>query len=218
MNHRRNVYIVDDDSGSRMSAAVFLKSLGFEPSPFASGHDFLKNIHERQPGCVLLELCMAGLDGLDVLDRMGDTRLELPVVMMSDNGDIASALRAIKKGALDFLEKPLTREALIEALREVFDRLENRLASRGERERALALMESLTRRERQVLQKLGDGLSNKAIAFELGISTRTVEMHRANLMRRLKVRSLPEAMAIVFQATKQPEALPDTHAIHNHTN
>ena len=194
------VYVVDDESEIRRSLGFFLKTAGFLPRPFLNGEDFLSEAPHLAPGCVLLDVRMTGLSGLEVIERLGSRRADLPVIVMTGHGDIATAVRAMKLGAIDFLEKPFEEAVLGEALQHGFEFLARR--SEGERERrdAVQRIESLSQRERDVLALLAEGTSNKEAAIALDLSVRTVEMHRAAMFERLGVRTLPEALKLAFRA------------------
>jgi two-component system response regulator FixJ len=194
------VYVVDDDIDVRRSIGFFLKTVGYTPRPFLSGSDFLAEASNLAPGCVLLDIRMPGADGLQVTEQLGIRRARLPVIVMTGHGDIATAVRAMRLGAIDFLEKPFSDDLLTEALRRGF--LTIQLESDADRERfhAERRISALTPRERDVLHLLADGNSNKEVAIALGLSVRTVEMHRATMFDRLDVRTLPEALKLAFRA------------------
>lgn len=194
------VHIVDDDEGIRRSVAFMLKTSGYRVNSWPSGAAFLKEAKHAEPGCILLDVRMPEMDGLEVQAELARRGIALPVVIVTGHGDIAIAVRAMKAGAVDFIEKPFQKEALLTAIELALERL----ASAGDRaERAAearTILGALTAREQQVLEGLAQGLPNKTIAFALGISPRTVEVHRANLMTKLDVRSLSDALRIAFAA------------------
>jgi two-component system response regulator FixJ len=170
------------------------------PRPYLSGEDFLADARELAPGCVLLDIRMPGLDGLSVVERMREQRQRLPVIIMTGHGDIATAVRAMKLGAIDFLEKPFEEPVMIQALERGFALLERNAQEDRERREAEQRIEALTPRERDVLALLSEGKSNKEVAIALDLSVRTVEMHRATMFDRLGVRTLPEALRLAFRA------------------
>ena len=174
-----------------------LDSHGFQTRPFASGLDFLEELSNLKPGFVILDLRMPDLDGMDVLRAMAPSDIErFSIIMMTGHGDVASAVEALKIGAIDFLEKPCQEEKLLVAIDRGLARLDSALDTVDERARALAAVGRMSGRERDVFDGLVDGKANKAIAYDLGLSVRTVEMHRARLMDRLQVRSLSEIFRI----------------------
>lgn len=194
------VYVIDDESDVRRSLGFFLKTAGFMPRPYLSGEDFLTDAPDLAPGCVLLDVRMPDINGLDVIERLGNRISHLPVIVMTGHGDISTAVTAMKLGAIDFLEKPFEDEALVAALGRGFDMLARDTQAEEERRGAERRIAALTPRERDVLRLLGDGKSNKEVAIALDLSVRTVEMHRATMFDRLGVRTLPEALKLAFRA------------------
>ena len=194
------VYLVDDDESIRRSAGFMLKTSGYEVRPFESGVAFLKEAKSLDPGCVLLDVRMPGMDGLEVQQELRDRGIAFPVVVMTGHGDIDVAVRAMKAGAVDFIEKPFEKDVLIEAIEEGAVRIEAAGRRSARAEEAQLRLGALTPRERDVLMGLVRGHPNKTIAYDLGISPRTVEIHRANLMSKLEVTSLSEALRIAFAA------------------
>jgi len=200
MTSDRQVYLVDDDDAIRRSASFMLKTSGFRVETFASGTDFLKVARGLDPGCILLDVRMPDIDGLAVQAELKARGIALPVIVMTGHGDVTVAVAAMKAGAVDFLEKPFEKAELTAALDDGFARIE-RTGHRAERgAQAVIRLEALTPRERDVLRGLVNGLPNKTIGYDLGISPRTVEIHRAHLMTKLSVRSLSEALRIAFAA------------------
>lgn len=194
------VHLVDDDDAIRRSTGFLLKTSGFYVVTYASGDDFLQRARDAASGCVLLDIRMPGTDGLDVQQEMINRGIGLPVIMLTGHGDVALAVRAMKAGAVDFLEKPFEKAALLSSVEKAFQRL-----STGDRLKLSAAdagvkLASLTARERDVVEGLIKGHPNKTMAHDLGISPRTVEIHRANLMRKLDAASLSEVLQIAFAA------------------
>lgn len=200
MTTDRHVYLVDDDEAIRRSASFMLKTSGFVVAAFASGIDFLKAAHGLGLGCVLLDVRMPDIDGLAVQAELKARGIPLPVIVMTGHGDVTVAVAAMKAGAVDFLEKPFEKAELLAALDDGFARIDQ-TGHRAERAAlAVVRLDALTPRERDVLHGLVNGLPNKTIGYDLGISPRTVEIHRAHLMTKLEVRSLAEALRIAFAA------------------
>ena len=195
----RIVYLVDDDEAIRRSAGFMLKTSGFSVQTFVSGVELLK-ARALVPGCVLLDVRMPDMDGIEVQQALHARGLALPVIVMTGHGDIDVAVQAMKHGAVDFIEKPFEKAVLLAAIEEGFARLENAGRSRSREAEATVMLEALTPREKDVLLGLVRGNSNKTIGFNLGISRRTVEIHRANLMTKLGVASLSGALRIAFAA------------------
>ena len=195
----RVVHLVDDDEAVRRSAGFMLKTSGFTVKSYASGVELLKE-RELASGCVLMDVRMPEMDGIQVQRALQDRGVTLPVIVMTGHGDVNVAVQAMKAGAVDFIEKPFEKAGLMTALEEGFARIEQ-AGRRGKRaDEARVQLQSLTPRERDVLEGLVRGHPNKTIAYYLDISPRTVEIHRANLMSKLGVASLSEALRIAFAA------------------
>jgi two-component system response regulator FixJ len=199
-SEERTVHLVDDDASVRRSVGFMLKTSGHRVETYESGAELLKNRAQLEQGCILLDIRMPGMDGLEVQQELKDKGVGLPVIIMTGHGDVGLAVRAMKAGAVDFIEKPFAKDALLASLEEGFRRLSRKEASHDRRMDAEVRLRALTPRERDVLDGLAQGLPNKTIAYDLGISPRTVEIHRANLMTKLGVRSLSEALRIAFAA------------------
>ena len=201
----RHVYIVDDDDALRKSVEVLLAAVGgFETRSFASGNAFLDEVAELPAGCVLLDLNMPKLTGFEVLRILRERDVRFETILLTGQGDIAIAVEAMKSGAIDFIEKPYDNRMLLNALKNGFARIEDREREFSAIQTARDNIDRLTPRERDVLLGLIDGKANKIIAYELDISPRTVEIYRANLMDKLGVRSVAEAVRIAFAAGLVP--------------
>jgi len=200
MTDRPLIHVIDDEESVRRGTSFFLKSSGYAVRTWESGVDFLKEVRRVEPGCILLDIGMAEMDGLEVQRQLNVRGVTLPVIVLTGHGDIAMAVKAMKAGAVDFLEKPFETDALEEAIRRALDRLaaENEVLARAAD--AEVVLGVLSEREREVLEGLAQGYSNKTIAHNLGISPRTVEVHRANIMAKLHARSLSGALRIAFAA------------------
>ena len=200
MSDERLIHLVDDDEAIRRSAGFMLKTSGFRVETYESGVELLKDAAKLEPGCILLDIRMPGMDGLEVQQALKDKGVTLPVIIMTGHGDVSLAVQAMKAGAIDFIEKPFEKALLMSAVEQAFDRLSRAETQRDRAEDAAVRLQSLTPREREVLDGLARGLPNKTIAYDLGISARTVEIHRANLMAKLEARSLSDALRIAFAA------------------
>lgn len=196
----RLVHLVDDDEAIRRSVGFMLKTSGFHVRTYEGGADLLKTAPNLETGCILLDIRMPGMDGLEVQAALKDKGVTLPVIIMTGHGDVSLAVRAMKSGALDFIEKPFEKAVLLSAIEHGVDRLRRSAANVDRADEAAVRLQVLTPREREVLDGLAQGLPNKTIAYDLGISPRTVEIHRANVMSKLGVRSLSEALRIAFAA------------------
>ena len=197
---QRLVYLVDDDAAIRRSVGFMLKTSGHRVEPYDSGNELLRNCAKLDEGCILLDIRMPGMDGLEVQQALQKKGVSLPVIIMTGHGDVALAVRAMKAGAVDFIEKPFGKETLLASLSEGYRRLSCKGATDDRARDATVRLQALTPRERDVLNGLAQGLPNKTIAYDLGISPRTVEIHRANLMTKLEARSLSEALRVAFAA------------------
>lgn len=185
----------------RRSLSFSLATLGFSTRAFASGRDFLDEVDMLSPGCVLLDIRMPEIDGLAVLQQLGERIQRFAVVAITGHGDVDIAVRAMKCGARDFLEKPFTDAALTDVIATLLDDLPVRVDAEAVRRDAAARVAQLTPREQDVLNGLVVGLPNKALAHNLAISVRTVEMHRGNLMARLGAKSLAEVVCLAVLAS-----------------
>lgn len=204
------VYVVDDDRDVRLSLSFMLSASGIKTYPFGSGLDFLDALGDLEPGCVLLDIRMPQLDGFQVMAELAGRKIDWPVIVMTGHGEIPSAVRAMKLGAIDFIEKPFSEETLLGCFRQAFALLDERGTAGKRRREASERVTSLSTREREVLRHLLAGNSNKEIAKGLGISLRTVEMHRSNMMDRLHASSLAEALKLALDAGVEPVGDADT--------
>jgi len=200
MADKRLVHIVDDEDSIRRSAKFMLSTSGYAVETWESGVAFLKEAKTAEPGCILLDVRMPEMDGLEVQQALNERGITMPVIILTGHGDIGIAVRAMKAGAVDFIEKPFEKAVLMSAIEAAHARLEKNAADLERNEEAHVMLGKLTGREREVLDGLAKGLPNKTIAYDLDISPRTVEVHRANLMTKLGVRSLSEALRIAFAA------------------
>lgn len=179
---------------------LMLSGAGYSVETFASGSGFLASASRLVCGLVLLDLRMPDADGLEVLGELTSRYPHFPCLIFSGHGEIELAVKAIKSGARDFIEKPLREEALLPILEREFESMDTDRTLKSVKDSAATLVARLTERERQVFQGMARGLSNKLIAHHLGISTRTVEMHRANMMNRLECESVAEVVGIAVHS------------------
>lgn len=200
MNDQRLIHLVDDDEAVRHSASFMLRHLGFLVKTYADGLQFLESAQTADPGCILLDVQMPHMDGLEVQERLNALGVAFPVIVLTGHGDVAVAVKAMKAGAIDFVEKPYEKQTLVSALGRAFDRMEARSLKDVLADEARGRVERFTPREKDVLVGLVDGFTNKMIAETLDISPRTVEIHRANLMEKLDAPSLSGVLRIAFAA------------------
>ena len=197
------VHIIDDDALIRASTSFLLSSHGYVTEIYASGDEFLSEAKLNQ-GCILLDLRMPGMHGNQVQAELVRRGVTLPVIVISGSSDLAAAVQAMKLGAVDFLQKPVRDADLLAAVERALDAFSKTEDRRTAKSAAVASLKTLSARERQILQGLLGGLSNKEIARRLGLSPRTVEMHRASMMTDLNVSSLSEAVRIAIDADLAP--------------
>ncbi|QZH75415.1 MAG: response regulator transcription factor [Erythrobacter sp.] len=200
MAEKQVVHIVDDEDGVRRSLDFLLRTAGYDTRRWENGEQFLKRVDKATPACVLLDIRMPGLDGLEVQRRMPEAGLDFPVIVLTGHGEVSSAVQAMQAGATDFITKPFEREQLLASVALAFRQNANLAALCAHREWAVAQLGKLTAREREVLDGLACGYPNKTIAFDLQISARTVEAYRANIMAKLHVSYFAEALRIAFAA------------------
>jgi two-component system, LuxR family, response regulator FixJ len=200
------VYIVDDDEHVRHSIGFMLGTANWSSRAFAGGGAFLAALPRLDPGCILLDMRMPDIDGMDVLATLERERIRWPAVVMTGHGETAMAVQAMKLGAIDFLEKPFDEALMLSCLERAAVLLKTRAAQAEQEARVKERVGRLTSREREVLEGLIGGLPNKLIAHRLGISLRTVEMHRSNMMRKLDAASLAEALQLAGSAGVRPLA------------
>jgi two-component system response regulator FixJ len=192
------VHIVDDEEAVRQSLAFMLSTAGIPVRVYESATSFLAGLPMLQAGCLITDVRMPDMTGLELLQQLRGKGIKLPVIVITGHGDIPLAVEAMKCGALDFIEKPFAEESILRAVRAAEDRTK-RLGPRSDEEAQLASrLASLSERERQVLEGLVSGHANKIIAHELGISPRTVEVYRANLMTKMQAKSLSELIRMTL--------------------
>jgi two-component system response regulator FixJ len=204
----RAVHIVDDDPQVRRALWFFLEAEGYSPRAFSSGADLLAELDQLPLAPMLLDLNMADTDGFQVLEEVKRRTPAAPVIVITGHGDVTRAVRAMKMGALDFVEKPFDDTALLGAVEAAMALLEEAIEQAWQAQDARQRVAALSAREQEVLCCLVGGKSNKVIAYDLGLSPRTVEMHRANMMQRLGVRTLPDALRIAHLAKVEARPSP----------
>jgi two-component system response regulator FixJ len=194
------IHVIDDDEAVRHSVEFLLRTSGFAARTYSSASAFLAALPASDSGCVITDVRMPEISGIDLLARLSERRITLPVIVITGHGDIPLAVEAMKAGAIDFLEKPFDDELLLRSVRAALDRSLENAELQSERAEINARLGSLTNRERDVLDGLVAGNPNKIIAFDLSISPRTVEIYRANLMTKMKAASLSELVRMTLLA------------------
>jgi len=194
------IHLIDDDDSVRRSLAFTLTTAGLAVRVYDSATSFLDALAGVQPGCIVSDIRMPDIDGLELQQRLNGLGVTLPMIIMTGHAEVRLAVDAMKAGAVDFIEKPFDDDVLLAAIRVALDRYSKTEEHDAEVNLIRDRLATLTRRERQVLEGLVAGLHNKTIAYELKLSARTVEVHRANLMTKMGARSLPELVRMALSA------------------
>jgi two-component system response regulator FixJ len=192
------VMVVDDDSGIRNAMRALLKSVGLESMQYASAQDFLAAYQPSQSGCLVLDIRMPGMSGLELQQQLNLRGAVIPVIFMTGHGDIPMAVEAMQHGAFDFLQKPFRDQDLLDRIQRAIVKDGELRQSLGEHARIKAHLESLTPREREVLDLMTQGKQNKVIAQDLGVSPRTIEIHRARVMEKMNAQSVAELVRMML--------------------
>jgi two-component system response regulator FixJ len=192
------VYIVDDDEGLRKALSLLMKTTDYKARVCASAHEFLEVYDRNKPGCLLLDVRMPEMSGLELQQRLAADKTDIPVVIMTGHADVSMAVQAMKNGARDFIEKPFRNQVLLDMIQKYLSEATERQQEKEKHHHARARLSTLTPRELEIMHLLADGHLNKTIAYQLGISVRTVEVHRANIMKKLHVKTLPELVRLAL--------------------
>ena len=192
------VFIVDDDEAVRSSLRLLLKSVGLVPSALASAREFLDKYDAAQPGCLVLDVRMPEMSGLELQEQLNLKGAVLPVIFITGHGDVPMAVEAMQAGACDFLQKPFRDQDLIDRIQRALDKDRTNRAALNERTLIRERLQSLTPREREVLAMVTSGKANKIMAADLGVSQRTVEIHRARVMEKMSAASLAQLVRMVM--------------------
>jgi two-component system response regulator FixJ len=202
------VHVIDDDEAARHSLEFLLRANTLEVATYESADAFLNAVPGLKSGCIITDVRMPGINGMELLRRLNELKVRLPVIVMTGHGDVPLAVEAMKYGAADFLEKPFDDAVLLGAVRSALNRQDTDSRQQAERASIDERLAALSNREREVLNGLVAGHANKRIAFDLGISPRTVEIYRANLMTKMQAASLSELvrMALVSGILTQTES------------
>lgn len=198
MSETPSVYVVDDDPAMRDSLRWLLESVDFEVNAFESATSFLEGYEGRRPACLVLDVRMPGMSGLDLQDELTRRDINIPMIMISAHGDVPVAVRALRSGAIDFIEKPFSDQLLLDRVRQALESDEQASQSDGIKEQIRERADTLTPREKEVMQLVVAGRPNKAIASHLGLSQKTVEIHRSRVMSKMEAGSLAELVRDVL--------------------
>jgi FixJ family two-component response regulator len=208
MDASLKVAIIDDDASARKSLARLMKSAGITAHTFSSAAEFLQDALRDQVDCAVTDMRMPGLNGLMLQEKLAETMPHLSIVFVTGHGDVPSGVKAMKSGAVDFLEKPVDDEALLQAVRRAAERSRNSKVSRVKLEELQQRYERLTPREREVFQLVTSGLLNKQAGAELGTTERTIKVHRARVMEKMQAESLAELVRMADQLIARRPANP----------
>ncbi len=198
MNLDPTVFVIDDDDNYRQMLRWLFESVQIKVKDFASAKDYLEQLDIKAPGCTILDLRMPDMDGLELLQILRSRHSSIPVIMLSAYGEIPTAVRSMQLGAVDFLEKPVNHQLLLERVNKCLAEDRRCREEDGDPGEMTARLETLTPREREVLGYIVQGKANKAIAWELGTSIRTIETHRANLMNKLNIKSVADLVRLTL--------------------
>lgn len=196
------VFIVDDDLAIRESLAFLIESVGLAARTFASAQDFLDHYDPAAPGCLLLDIRMPGMTGLQLQAKLNEQRAAIPVILLTGHGDVPMAVRAMNDGAFYFFEKPFNDQALLDQIRRAIDHDGRRRGAAAMAGEVAARLEGLTRREREVLDLVVDGMPNRRMAETLNLSEKTIESHRAGMMRKMKAKNVVDLVHLM-EAVRQ---------------
>ncbi|UWQ24080.1 response regulator transcription factor [Leisingera aquaemixtae] len=198
------VYLVDDDEAVRDALTLLLSTVGLDVAPFADPQAFLARLDGLAPGCLILDIRMPLISGLKLQEKLIERNIDWPTVVISGHGDIEACRQAFRNGAVDFLSKPIDEQDLIDAIQKGNEILERRLLAEAEKAEARSLLQSLTPREGQVLDRIAEGFTSKQIAEGLGLSPRTIESHRAAIGAKLGTTSQAELTRLWLEGRDSP--------------
>ncbi len=198
----QRVFIIDDDEAVRDSMSMLLETMDLPHLCFSSAIEFLDSYDGSQRGCLVLDIRMPGMNGLELQQRLKEREAHLPVIFITGHGDIPMAVEAMREGALDFMRKPIREQDLLDRIQEALNYEAGIRGAMFDREQIMQKLSSLTVREREVFERVADGHANKVIGIDLGISERTVEVHRSQVMKKLKVSSLAQLVKIKINIEK----------------
>jgi len=200
MSKTETVFVVDDDQAMRKSLKWLIESVGMQVESYASADEFIRNYYPGRSGCLLLDVRMPGMSGLDLQEQFIRQNIKIPIIIITGHGDVPMAVRAMKAGAVDFIEKPFNDEFLLDSIRKALALDVQQRTFQAQRAEIATRLAHLTPREHEVMEMVTNGKSNKEIANQLGVSTKTVEAHRARVMEKMEASSLAELVRLVMAA------------------
>ncbi len=198
-NVRPTIFVVDDDAAVRDAMKLLLRALGQPVEAYDSGGEFLDNYREDRPGCLVLDIRMPGMSGLELQQKLNERHSIMPIIFITGHGDVPMAVEAMQAGAVDFIQKPFRDQDLIDRINQALEKDNANRAALGERAEIRKRLETLTPREREVLDLVVHGKANKVIAGDLKLSQRTVEIHRARVMEKMQASSLAHLVRMVLE-------------------
>jgi FixJ family two-component response regulator len=198
-NQRPTIFVVDDDSAVRDALKLLLRSVGQSVETYGAGTEFLESYSEDRPGCLVLDIRMPGMSGLELQQKLNEKHSILPIIFITGHGDVPMAVEAMQAGAVDFIQKPFRDQDLIDRINQALEKDTSNRAALGERNDIRRRLETLTPREREVLDLVVHGKANKVIAGDLKLSQRTVEIHRARVMEKMQASSLAHLVRMVLE-------------------
>lgn len=198
-NQRPTIFVVDDDSAVRDALKLLLRSVGQSVETYGAGQEFLEAYSEDRPGCLVLDIRMPGMSGLELQQKLNEKHSILPIIFITGHGDVPMAVEAMQAGAVDFIQKPFRDQDLIDRINQALEKDTSNRAALGERNDIRRRLETLTPREREVLDLVVHGKANKVIAGDLKLSQRTVEIHRARVMEKMQASSLAHLVRMVLE-------------------
>ncbi len=208
MQSEATVFVVDDDEAARVMLQFLLGSVGLRSEGFASAEEFLQRYDPDQPGCLLLDVRMPGMSGLELQNRLANRGSRLPIIVLTGHGDVPMAVRAVRAGAFDFLEKPTNDQVLLDRVQQAMALDRTQRLDQATREGIIRLLESLTAKEREVLDRVVAGKANRQIAAELGVSVKAIEARRANVMGKMEAQSVADLVRMVIAASEPEDDTP----------
>jgi len=203
-SHDATVFIVDDDEAVRDSLGLLLRSAGYRARVYGGARDFLKAFDPRDHGCLVLDIRMPGMTGLELQKHLQEIGCNIPIIFITGHGDIPMAVEAVRQGAVDFIQKPFSDQELMDRIGDALEQATRQREGELERLDIMDRMGSLTAREREVMGQVVQGKANKVIAADLGVSQRTVEIHRARVMEKMQANSLAHLVRMVMVSENQP--------------
>ena len=201
------VFLIDDDSAMRKSIDYLIQSIGLRCQSYATAQEFLDGADPETPGCILTDVRMPGLSGLDLLEEMRGRAFLSPVIIITGHADVPMAVRAFKSGALDFIEKPFNDQMLLDKVQEAIELDVSRRTVLSQRATVMDRLGTLTTRETEVLERVIAGKANKEVAADLGLSEKTIEVHRSRVMKKMRALNAADLIRMVLEARQTPETI-----------